>query len=397
MPHEPSPAPRDLVIQMARLGDLVQTLPAIESLQEAYPKRTLDVLCAAPLSSLLAGVSHIGRVIPWDGAQWRDWATGWPENPTVTLQVMQQYLASLGDTTYERVYPLNQHERSHLMTQLFLSHSTREQEHDRMEARILPWAQHLRHVARERGANRVHLADAWCGMCGVLPRGQAPSCEPPPVELPQDLAEIGERQGRWIAVVTGAGEADRCIPPAVWSQWIREFLAQTQDGQVVLIGSGTERETAQAILDSVPTLLHGRVWDATGRTTISQLMRVLQQCHWVIGADTGPLHLGTLAGARALGWYFSRARMHETGPYGEGHWVYQHATQAQPQRWPIQESIALMCGDQGRRATDWTLWRSGMDRWGAYFDDGSGSATVESSRADIWRACAPALCEPMAA
>ncbi|MBX3369558.1 MAG: hypothetical protein KF793_04135, partial [Nitrospira sp.] len=159
---------------MARLGDLVQTLPAIESLQEAYPERTLDVLCAAPLSSLLAGMRHIGRVIPWDGAQWRDWATGWPENPTATLQVMQQYLASLGDTMYERVYPLNQHERSHLMTQLFLSHSTREQEHDRMEARILPWAQHLRHVARERGANRVHLADAWCGMCGVRPRGQAP-------------------------------------------------------------------------------------------------------------------------------------------------------------------------------------------------------------------------------
>ncbi len=397
MPHEESPERRDLVMQMARLGDLVQTLPAIEALQEAYPERRLDVLCAAPLTGVLAAVRGIGRIIPWDGAQWRTWVTRWQENPAATLQVMQHYLSSLGDTIYARVYPLNQHERSHLMTQLFSRHSSHEQEQDRIEARIHPWAQHLRHVAKERGANRVHLADAWCGMCGVLPRGQAPSCVPPAVALPADLAEVGERQGCWVALVTGAGEADRCVTPAVWSQWIREFMAQTQDGQVVLIGSGTERETAKAILDSVPTLLHGRMWDATGRTNISQLMHVLHKCHWVIGADTGPLHLGTLVGARALGLYFSRARLHETGPYGEGHWVYQHTTQAQPQQWPIMESIALMCGEQGRSATDWTLWRSRMDRWGAYFDDASVTGAIEHSRAEIWRACAPSLCESMAA
>ena len=397
MPHEPSPAHRDLVIQMARLGDLVQTVPAIESLQEAYPERTLDVLCAAPLSGLLAGLRHIGRVIPWNGTQWRAWATRWQENPAATLQMIQTYVASLGDTTYQRVYSLNQHERSHLLAQLFSHHSSPEQEQDRLEARMRPWAQHLRHVARERGANRVHLADAWCGMCGVLPRGQAPLCVPPAVELPEDLAEIGERRGFWVALATGAGEADRCIGSAVWSQWIREFLAQTPDGQVVLIGSGTERETAQAILSAVPSLLHGRVWDATGRTNISQLMTMLHKCDWVIGADTGPLHLGTLVGTRALGWYFSRARLHETGPYGEGHWIYQHATQAQPQRWPVMESIALMCGDQRRHADDWTLWRSAMDRWGAFYDDGSGNEVARNSRADIWRACSPALCESMAA
>lgn len=397
MPHEPAPEHRDLVIQMARLGDLVQTLPAIESLHEAYPERTLDILCAAPLTAILAGAGHIGRVIPWDGTQWQAWANGWQANPTATLQAMQSYIASLGEMTYERVYPLNQHARSRLMTQLFSSHSFHGHDQDDIETAMRPWRQHLRQVAQERGANRIHLADVWCGMCGVRPRGQAPLLAPPVVELPEDLAEIGERPGLWIALATGAGEADRCVAPAVWRQWIREFLAQTQDGQVVLIGSGTERESAQAIVEALPTLLHGRIWDATGRTTLSQLMRLLHRCQWVIGADTGPLHLGTLVGTRALGWYFSRARLHETGPYGEGHWVYQHATPAQPQQWPIMESLALMCGDQGRHTTDWTVWRSRMDRWGAYFDDGSGNNGVEHSRADIWRTYAPDLCESMAA
>lgn len=397
MPHEPSPEHRDLLIQLARLGDLVQTLPAIEALQESDPERTLDVVCAAPLTAVLAGSRQLGRVIPWDGAQWRAWANRWQENPTDTLQVMQAYITSLGDTTYERVYPLNQHTRSHLMTQLFSRNSSRETNQERIEARMRPWAQHLRQVAKDRGDNRVHLADAWCGMCGVRPRGQAPLSVPPAVALPGDLAKIGERQGLWVALATGAGEADRCVAPVVWSQWIREFLAQTEDGQVVLIGSGGERETAKAILDTLPALLHGRVWDATGRTTVSQLMKVLQQCHWVIGADTGPLHLGTLVGTRALGLYFSHARVHETGPYGEGHWVYQHAPHAQPQHWPIMESIGLICDEQRRPAADWALWRSRLDQWGAFFDNGSDKEASESSRADIWRGCAPDLCESMAA
>ncbi len=397
MPHEPSREYRDLVIQLARLGDLVQTLPAIEALQKAYPERTLDVVCATPLTAILAGVGHIGRVIPWDGTQWQAWANGWQANPTATLKAMQSYIASLDEMNYDRVYPLNQHVRSRLMTQLLSRRSFHEHDQDDIEARMRPWTQHLRHVAKERGANRVHLADVWCGMCGVRPRGQAPLLVPPAVELPADLAEIGERRGLWVALATGAGETDRCVAPAVWGQWIRKFLGQTQDGHVALIGSGGERETAQAILESLPTLLHGRVWDATGRTTLSQLMRVLQQCHWIVGADTGPLHLGTLVGARAMGWYFSRARMHETGPYGEGHWVYQHVAHVQPRSWPIMESIALICDDQRGDAADWTLWRSRMDQWGAFFDDGSGTEGVETSRADIWRACAPILCESMAA
>lgn len=389
--------PRRLVIQLARLGDVVQTLPALDALRQAHPHQGLDLLCPEPLTAVAAGSGLCDRVLPWDGARWHAWASRWADNPVRTLHEAEGCIESLGPLSYERVYSLNQHARCRVLAQLCAEPIRRVSDTEAWEAQLRPWAQHLRWVAKERGANRVHLADAWCGMCGVLPRGQAPLCVPPAAELPDDLAGIGERRGLWVALAVGAGEADRCIAPAVWNQWIREFLAQTQNGHVVLIGSRAEGERAQAILDSLPTLLHGCVWDATGRTTLAQLMCLLQKCQWIIGADTGPLHLGTLVGTRAIGWYFSRARVHETGPYGEGHWVFQHATQTQPHSWPIMESIALMRDEQRQSLADWTLWRSRMDRWGAFFDDGSETAAVESSRADIWRACAPVLCESMAA
>ena len=397
MPHEPTSETRELLIQLARLGDLVQSIPAIEALREAHPERTLDVLCAAPLAAMLAGSQTIHHAIAWDGTQWRIWAGHWAEDPVGTLHMVQAYLASLGELAYDSIYPLNQHARSLLMTQLFSSPVARTNPRPGAEEGMHRWKQYLRRIANERGNNRVHLADAWCGMCGVTPRGRAPIYQPIAVDLPEDFASIGVRPGRWVALVVGAGEPDRRVPPSTWGSWIREFLSQLPDGQVVLIGSGQEREIGQAILETLPALQQGRVWDTTGRTSLSQLMHVLQRCRWVIGADTGPLHLGTLVGSRALGFYFSRARVHETGPYGEHHWVYQSATQHQPDSWPIMESIALICNDQPHHAPGWTLWRSHMDQWGVLFDDGSGNEAAVRERATIWRACAPALYESVAA
>ena len=147
----------------------------------------------------------------------------------------------------------------------------------------------------------------------------------------------------------------------------------------------------------MPALLQGRVWDTTGRTTLSQLMTLLGRCAWVIGADTGPLHLATALGTRAVGFYFARARVHETGPYGEGHWVFQHATQAQPNVWPIKESIELITGRDPRAVPGWSLYESHVDRWGAFFDDGSSPQVPGQQRVGVWQALSPTLTDSVAA
>lgn len=388
---------RALLIQLARLGDLVQSLPAIEAVRKRYPERQLDLLCSAPLAPVLSRSQALHRLIPWDGTQWRAWADQWSSDPTSTFHAVQSYLTSVGEVGYDRVYNLNQHARGILLSHFFYGQSLESGLESHSDRSVSPWAQYLRRVATERGENRVHLADAWCGMCGVTPSGRAPKLEGQEAELPGDLTAIGDRKGLWIALVTGAGDSARCVPPAVWASWISEFLTQSDDGQVVLIGSGQEREACQAILEATPTLLQGRVWDTTGRTTLTQLMTLLGRCQWVVGADTGPLHLATAMGSRALGFYFARARVHETGPYGEGHWVYQHATQTQPANWPIRESIELICDGGRRAATEWALWNSHLDRWGIFFDDGSVPQTLDCRRAAVWQSLSPTLYESVAA
>ncbi|MEK7869177.1 MAG: hypothetical protein AAB271_02495, partial [Nitrospirota bacterium] len=65
---------RTLVIQLARLGDLVQTMPMITALRKQCPRDTIDLLCPEPLRDLGTLIPGLDRVIGWDGARWHRWA-----------------------------------------------------------------------------------------------------------------------------------------------------------------------------------------------------------------------------------------------------------------------------------------------------------------------------------
>jgi hypothetical protein len=284
-------------------------------------------------------------------------------------------------------YVLNHHPRATLAGTLLAKEVQGPNLRGPLHEELSPWASYLRQVAQTRGSNRIHLSDTFCGLCGVTPPPAPPVLRLPSLDLPSDLAEVGISAGQWIAVVVGAGDADRSIPQSVWIEWISTMLAQDSPCSVVLIGSGRDQTRALAIQDGLSPMNAGRVWDATGRTTLPQLATILQRCHWAVGADTGPLHLAASVGTRVMGLYFSRARVHETGPYGEGHWVWQ-ADCAVPESWPIQASVKMIrepvAASQQASVGGWSLLQSHHDEWGAIFLPVDGKDPQEDQRAAVW-------------
>ena len=60
--------------------------------------------------------------------------------------------------------------------------------------------------------------------------------------------------------------------------------------------------------------------------------------------------------------------MHETGPYGVGHYVWQHQGHEPPGQWPVMETIQLMINEQGDvYSPEWNLWTSHRDEWGMFY------------------------------
>jgi len=389
MQHDEDATARTLLIQLARLGDLVQSLPAIASLTAQYPHRSLDLLCPTPLADLGRLFPKVGHVLEWNGAQWHAWAESFVGefNPS-WLREVGQYLTELTTEPYKMAYVLNHHPRAILAGALLATEVQSPHLSGPLDEELSPWASYLREVAQTRGSNRVHLSDAFCGLCGVNPPPSPPVLIPPSDDLPGDLAEVGISAGQWIAVVVGAGDTDRSISVAVWTKWISTMLAHDSPCAVVLVGAERDQTTAIAIQDGLSPMIAGRLWDATGRTTLPQLAALLKRCHWAVGADTGPLHLAAAVGTSAMGFYFSRARVHETGPYGQGHWVWQ-ADRALPETWPIHASVKIIrepeTASQQEPVLGWSLWQSHHDEWGAIFRPVGDRDPQDDQRATVWQ------------
>lgn len=385
---------RALLIQLARLGDLVQTIPAITALKDAHGDWAFDLLCPAHLAEIGKILPGITGVVPWDGATWSQRARLAEKECTPGhIAEADAALRMIVDEPYDRAFVLNQHPRAVLAGALLAQESIGAVVGGPLDQKRSPWATYVRAVAGERRENRIHLSDVFCGMCGVVPPRHMMPIQAPVGAMPLDLEPIGQSEGPWIGLLVGAGEQERLVPITAWTSLITDCLDHLHQSRIVLLGSGQEQERAHRIQAALPPSLLGRVWDTTGRLLLKELALGLTRCDVVIGADTGPLHLAAALGTTVIGWYFSRARVHETGPYGGNHWVWQAEGGAagpgdrltMPKVWPIDETIALLSNRSVIPNRDWSLWQSYRDRWGAYYVQAGHDPIAPSQREQVWQ------------
>ncbi len=393
--------PQTLLLQLARLGDLIQSLPVISSLHTKFPEQELDLLCAAPLSPLGRLFPGIHCVYPWEGEPWHSFSRIPHRGLEQQWEVAGQYLTSLAFPDYSLAYNLNNHPRSILASHLLSGQVVGAGEQGPLNTMLPSWVSYLRQVAEERGGNRIHLADAFCGVCGVRPPSVVPTLEAHTVELVSDLAQLMKDPSLMkIGIVLGAGDGNRRVPLAAWRQFIEACIDHLPNGLCVLIGGPGEREAALALEDQLPPSYLSRLFNCVGKTSLPQLAHVFNRCQWVVGSDTGPLHVGVACGARAIGWYFSRARVHETGPYGVGHYVWQYRGSADVERldapninrptqrpcsWPVMETLQLIQDQHGsENPSEWELWKSHRDEWGMFYMNGEQPDAAVLQRKKIW-------------
>jgi heptosyltransferase I len=103
-----------------------------------------------------------------------------------------------------------------------------------------------------------------------------------------------------------------------WRNWAIENYAAVidylldRDIQVILTGgpSALEKEFARAIVRSC----RRTPVDMVGQTSLTQLLALMHQARCLIAPDTGPAHMGTVAGIPVIGLFASSNPL-RTGPY----------------------------------------------------------------------------------
>jgi ADP-heptose:LPS heptosyltransferase len=293
-----------LVIQVARFGDLVQTKRLIASLT-ARGDGDVHVLVDNSLKSLAESV-YPQAVIHGIAAH----ATALDAKSTMRAILIDNRkafddLASIG---FDEVYNLNFSPLGFRIAALFDPETVHGHRWKNGQEIIPEWAA----MAMRWTGNRrlgINIADFWAAYTSPMLPG--PQINPP-----------AHPKGGGPGIVLAGRESRRSLPPQELAA-VTAVLAARHPGPVLLLGSASEASTGREVMNCMPTALRERTRNLAGKTDWKELVEIVDSLDVLVTPDTGTMHLAAHLGTPVQAFFLSSAWCFETGPYGEGHTVYQ--------------------------------------------------------------------------
>ena len=315
-----------LIINITRMGDLVQTVPLIRRLQHEWPGVAIDLVVDtrfAPVAVLLPGLR---TVIAYDFQRLIDESRSMAKDVVALYQDLASWAKPLVDVRYDRVVNLTFNRRSGLLAGYVNAPDIRGVANAPDGTTIVrnPWMGYFTDLHHHRRFNCFNLVDLYAlGGSGPGP------FSPLTVSVPTDAAEWARALLArvtplvWIAVQVGASEPIKAWRPEYFGQTMAAISRQIEAG-FVLIGTSKEKEAVQqacAVYRAAGGT--GPLCDQVNRTNLSQLVGLLDHCQLLLTNDTGPMHLAVGVGTPVIDLSVGHVDFRETGPYGPGHWVVQ--------------------------------------------------------------------------
>ncbi len=309
-----------LIVNLTRMGDLIQTTPVMAGLKDRYPGIRITLLVNSVFSEICKYIPHADRVFILDtnnvlqGLNRRD--------PVGTFRYVEDLLCKINDTMYDLVINFTHSPLSAVLISLFRTKEVRGLSMDKEGFTIKrhPWIRYFFNVIPGRDYNPFHLCDIYLKAGGVSPGEQGLHLDiPPDAEQRADsiLTEGGVNSGDiLVGLQLGASAEDKRWPIARFAE-LADRLVEVFGVKILLTGSVKEVQYGkefEAIVTTKPLNL-------IGRTDLRELVALLKRCNLFISNDTGPLHIATAVGTRTINISLASVHFRETGPYGEGHYV----------------------------------------------------------------------------
>ncbi len=313
-----------LVVKMSALGDVIQALPVIPALKQAFPEARLHWLVEEEAEPILRSHSGVDRVLV---SRRRGWARELrnPSQWASALRGVGELVSQLRGIRYDIAVDLQGLLKSGLWMGLAPArrkvgfNGTREGSHLFLTERV-PVAYPDMHAVERY----LSLVEAIGGVTNRVDFGLIPS-EEARGRLRGLLQEAGWEPGTPYVVL---------VPGARWAtkRWGEVSFAQVADGlhrtlglRVAITGVSADRPLARRILQG----MREQALDLTGRTDLPALMALLAGAKAVVSTDSGPMHLAAALGTPAV-CLFGPTAPWRTGPYGRGHRVIRAAVSCSP-------------------------------------------------------------------
>jgi len=326
---------RILVINLMRLGDLVQCSPVLRSLRRRYPEAQITLVVQDVFQETASLLPGPDRLVSFPALQLAplvdaggDWVQGY--------QLVADWLRTHIDSPPDLVVNLTPDFMGALLSHLSRGREVRGFTLSPSRAFFTQpaWMSYLMIISRARKANPFNLVDVFLKAAGLDADGEGLAVQIPAAVQSQAASFLEgvplAPATSLVGLVPGASQPQRCWPPERYAQVAGTLLA-ARPCHFFIFGNQKERPLGEKIASLLPP---GTATLCTGGTSVPFLAALLSQLHLLITNDTGPMHLAAAVKTPVLAFFLAGARVQDTGPVGEGHLALEPRIDCHPCHYP---------------------------------------------------------------
>jgi len=312
-----------LIIKLSAIGDVVQTLPALEAIKKIFPDSEITWVVEEAAADLLVGHPLINRLLVSHRRAWLRQL----KNPFTTwrgLSGITRFILSLRSIHYDIAIDFQGLFKSGVL--IGFARAGRKIGFDRTrELSYLFLNERLQAYDIEK-----HALERYLDIARYLgARDVSPLCSLP---IEQERGIINQRidavkpPGRRLVVMNpGARWTTKLWPERNFAE-LADWLIQEKNATVIFTGSPDDREMVERI---VTLMRHGVAENWAGKTTLKELAALAAVSDLFITTDTGSMHVAAAVGSKVLALFGPTAPW-RTGPYGNSNTVVRSGIACSP-------------------------------------------------------------------
>jgi ADP-heptose:LPS heptosyltransferase len=316
-----------LLVNITRLGDMLQATPTIAGMRQENPGCRVTVVVEKQFESICKIIPGIDEVISLDlGMTVRSLARE-QEGIVDAYEYFSEFVEDLRKRKFDYCLNMSSSAYTAMLLRLLDIKANGGWTADEEGHRIIEsdWARLFASSVfhQNRQYNALNLVDVFRCSADVEQHPNHLLLDVPEAEqaYAREMLTSADfaNHGPLIAIQAGASQNKRQWAPRNFIQFIN-ILTGTHAARVVLTGTKKELPIIEEIYRGCDP---HNVLIAASRTNVPQLAALLKACDILITGDTGPMHIAAAVGTPSIAMFLASAFGFETGPYSEGNIVLQ--------------------------------------------------------------------------
>lgn len=306
-----------LILNLTRLGDIVQTTPFIQYIKNKFPNDTIDLLVHKRFKKITELVDNIDNIYEID----YDEALYFSLNKNIKIKksfgYIKEFVDRIKNKKYDIVYNFTHSRVSALFCSLFEIDEIVGINIEKRGFRVIshPWSRLFFTTSFNRLYNNFNLVDLY------LKAGDADNLKESNLNLNviennnilKNYTDKNLEKYFIVGVSPGASDKLKTWEPEKFGQLIFNIYKK-KDSFFIILGTKNDIKKGEIISKFIPK---ENILDLTGKTDIIKLTQILNKCNILISNDTGTQHIAAAIKTKIYSLVMGNTSGHETAPYIE--------------------------------------------------------------------------------